>query len=74
MDHVALASGDGISLAVLIHTTRKLLRTDFERCEPGILWGLSNLTFTLLFPDSSTTSAPYGTKLSEDVGPGPHPY
>jgi len=47
-DHVA--SGDGISLAILIHITRQLLRTDFERWEPGILRGLSNFDIRTTLP------------------------
>jgi len=49
-DHVA--SGDRISLAVLIHVTRQLLqvRTDFELWEPGILRGLSNFDIRTTLP------------------------
>jgi len=44
-DHVA--SGDGISLAILIHIIRQLLHTDFELWEPGILRGLSESNFDI---------------------------
>jgi hypothetical protein len=46
-----VASGDGISLAVLIHITRQLLRTDVEVWEPGIFRGLSDFDIRNTLPE-----------------------
>ena len=47
-DHIT--SGDSISLSILIHVTRQLLRTDSKLWEPGILRELSNFDIRATLP------------------------